>query len=151
MVLLINPNPGDELKPLRKIASGGELSRIMLALKSAGKESSSLQTMIFDEIDSGIGGKTAEYVAQKLKDLARNQQVICITHLPQIASFAAHHYRIDKYVEKGKTYTRIKELCYEERVQEIARLLTGSRITESALQSARELIAHNAESGPTNE
>ncbi|MBN1271721.1 MAG: DNA repair protein RecN [Candidatus Aminicenantes bacterium] len=149
---LINPNPGDEFKPLRKIASGGELSRIMLALKSAGKESSSLRTMIFDEIDSGIGGKTAEYVAQKLKNLALNQQVICITHLPQIASFAAHHYRIDKYVEKGKTFTRIKKLRYEERVQEIARLLTGSRITESSLQNARELLAHNAaEAGPNSE
>lgn len=141
---LINPNPGDELKPLRKIASGGELSRIMLALKSAGKDNARQRTMIFDEIDSGIGGKTAEYVAQKLKGLARKQQVLCITHLPQIASFASHHYRIEKVVAGGKTFTRVKEIQGEERVREIARLLTGTRITESSLQNARELLTHNA-------
>ena len=140
---LISPNPGEELRPLRKIASGGELSRIMLALKSIGKETESLKTLIFDEIDSGIGGKTAEFVAQKLQNLADHHQVICITHLPQIASFATHHYRIDKHIKKDRTFTIVKELSFEERVQEIARLLTGSRVTETALKNAKEMLIHN--------
>ncbi len=140
---LISPNPGEEVRPLRKIASGGELSRIMLALKSIGKETETLKTLIFDEIDSGIGGKTAEFVAQKLSDLAKQHQVVCITHLPQIASFATHHYRIEKKIEKNRTFTRVKKLTFEERVEEIARLLTGSRITETALKNAREMLVHN--------
>ena len=144
---LISPNPGEELRPLRKIASGGELSRIMLALKSIGKETESLKTLIFDEIDAGIGGKTAEFVAQKLQTLAQNHQVICITHLPQIASFATHHYRIDKQVKKDRTFTIVKELTFEERVQEIARLLTGSRVTETALKNAKEMLVHNLNIG----
>jgi DNA repair protein RecN (Recombination protein N) len=142
---LISPNPGEELRPLRRIASGGELSRIMLALKSIGKETEKYKTLIFDEIDSGIGGKTAEFVAQKLRALAKKHQVICITHLPQIASFATHHYRINKKVEKNRTYTTAKKLTFEERVKEIARLLTGSRVTETALQNAREMLKHNLE------
>jgi len=140
---LISPNPGEELRPLRKIASGGELSRIMLALKSIGKEKESLKTLIFDEIDAGIGGKTSEFVAQKLQNLAAHHQVICITHLPQIASFATHHYRIDKHVKESRTFTTVKELSFEERVQEIARLLAGSRITETALKNAKEMLIHN--------
>jgi len=140
---LISPNPGEELRPLRKIASGGELSRVMLALKTIGKEIERLKTLIFDEIDSGIGGKTAEFVAQKLKKLSNQHQIICITHLPQIASFAAHHYRIDKKVTKERTFTTVKELSFEERVTEIARLLAGTRITETALRNAREMLNHN--------
>jgi DNA repair protein RecN (Recombination protein N) len=93
---LISPNPGEELRPLRKIASGGELSRVMLALKTIGKKTEAFKTMIFDEIDSGIGGKTAEFVAQKLRQLSVSHQVVCITHLPQIASFATHHYKINR-------------------------------------------------------
>lgn len=145
---LISPNPGEELRPLRKIASGGELSRIMLALKSIGKETERLKTLIFDEIDAGIGGKTAEFVAQKLKNLAGHHQVICITHLPQIASFATHHYRIDKHIKKDRTYTVVKELSFDERVQEIARLLTGSRVTETSLKSAKEMLTHNLDINP---
>jgi DNA repair protein RecN (Recombination protein N) len=140
---LISPNPGEELRPLRKIASGGELSRVMLALTTIGKEIESLKTLIFDEIDSGIGGKTAEFVAQKLKKLSNQHQVICITHLPQIASFATHHYRIDKKVTKERTFTTVKKLSFEERVTEIARLLAGSHITEITLQNAREMLNHN--------
>jgi DNA repair protein RecN (Recombination protein N) len=117
----------------------------MLALKSIGKETEKYKTLIFDEIDSGIGGKTAEFVAQKLRALAKKHQVICITHLPQIASFATHHYRINKKVEKNRTYTTAKKLTFEERVKEIARLLTGSRVTETALQNAREMLKHNLE------
>jgi len=140
---LISPNPGEELRPLRRIASGGELSRIMLALKSVGKEAQSMKTLIFDEIDSGIGGKTAEYVARKLRELSRRHQVICITHLPQIASFAAHHFRIEKQVEKNRTFTRVAALDFEERVKEIARLLAGSRITATSLRNAREMLLFN--------
>ncbi|MBM3310927.1 MAG: DNA repair protein RecN [Candidatus Aminicenantes bacterium] len=141
---LISPNPGEPLKPLRKIASGGELSRIMLALKAAGRDKETGRTLVFDEIDAGIGGQTAEAVAQKLRALARRHQVVCITHLPQIASFAAHHFRIDKRVEKGRTYTTVKRLSLDERVEEIARLMTGSRVTEAALKSAREILRLNA-------
>jgi len=140
---LISPNPGEQVRPLRKIASGGELSRVMLALKSIGREQESLKTLIFDEIDSGIGGKTAEFIAQKLKDLARRHQVICITHLPQIASHARHHFRIDKKVEKNRTFTSVQKLSFEDRVEEIARLISGSRLTEAALQNAREMLTHN--------
>jgi len=141
---LISPNPGEDLRPLRRIASGGELSRIMLALKAVGKEANDAKTLVFDEIDSGIGGKTAEFIAQKLRSLARTHQVICITHLPQIASFADQHFKIEKTVEKDRTFTGVKKLGFDGRVEEIARLMSGSRITDAALESARDLIRHNA-------
>jgi DNA repair protein RecN (Recombination protein N) len=142
---LISPNPGEELRPLRKVASGGELSRIMLAFKTIGQEKERLKTLIFDEIDSGIGGKTAECIASKLRDLARRHQVICITHLPQIASFAPHHYRIEKTVARDRTYTTVQGLDFEERVAEISRLLSGSRVTATSLQNAREMLHLNLE------
>lgn len=137
---LISPNPGEELRPLRRIASGGELARVMLALKSVGKESETQKTLIFDEIDSGIGGKTAEFIAQKLRKLSGRHQVICITHLPQIASAAAHHFRVDKKVEKERTFTLVESLSREDRVTEIARLVAGSRLTEASLGTAREML-----------
>ncbi len=140
---LISPNPGEELRPLRRIASGGELSRIMLALKTIGKEGGGPKTFIFDEIDSGIGGKTAECIAEKLTLLADRHQVICITHLPQIASFAAHHFQIEKTVARDRTYTIVKELSFEDRVAEVSRLLSGSRITSTSQQNAREMLLHN--------
>lgn len=140
---LISPNPGEELRPLRKIASGGELSRIMLALKTIGKEKSGLKTLIFDEIDSGIGGETAERIAEKLRSLARRHQVICITHLPQIACFAANHFRIDKSIERDRTFTTVEPLDFDARVAEISRLLSGSRITPAAVRNAREMLLHN--------
>jgi DNA repair protein RecN (Recombination protein N) len=144
---LISPNPGEDLRPLRKVASGGELSRIMLALKTISQGRDLLKTLIFDEIDSGIGGKTAECIASKLRDLADYHQVICITHLPQIASFAPHHYRIDKKVARDRTFTTVQHLDCEERVEEISRLLSGSRMTEAALQNAREMLHLNLEGG----
>lgn len=140
---LISPNPGEELRPLSKIASGGELSRIMLALKTLGKEREELKTLIFDEIDSGIGGKTAEFIAHKLQELSKHHQIICITHLPQIASFAAHHYKIGKTVKKERTFTSVKKLNFEERISEISLLLAGTHITEATLQNAREMLTHN--------
>ncbi|MBS3818734.1 DNA repair protein RecN [bacterium] len=143
---LISPNPGEDPKPLRKIVSGGELSRIMLALKSIGKDTDILKTLIFDEIDAGIGGETAEVVARKLKNLSRQHQVICITHLPQIASFAHNHYKIQKRITKERTFTTVKKLNFEERIQEIALLLAGSHITDSTLKNAREMLEHNLSS-----
>jgi len=140
---LISPNPGEELRPLQKIASGGELSRIMLALKSIGKESGELKTLIFDEIDSGIGGKTAEFVARKLNQLSEENQIICITHLPQIASFAPYHYKIDKKVDKERTFTTVIKLGNEKRVVEIARLMSGTHLTETSLRNAREMLKRN--------
>jgi DNA repair protein RecN (Recombination protein N) len=101
------------------------------------------KTLIFDEIDSGIGGKTAEFVAQKLTELAKENQVICITHLPQIASFAANHYKIEKAIKNNRTFTTVKKLSFDERIEEIARLSAGSHITQAALQNAREMLRHN--------
>lgn len=140
---LISPNPGEELRPLRRIASGGELSRIMLALKAIGKEATAGKTLIFDEIDAGIGGKTADFIAQKLRSLARRHQVLCITHLPQIASSASHHWLVDKRIERERTFTLVKKLGFEERVKEISRLLSGRRVTAISLQNAREMLRHN--------
>ncbi|MCX8160414.1 MAG: DNA repair protein RecN [Candidatus Saccharicenans sp.] len=141
---ILSPNPGEELRPLRRIASGGELSRIMLAFKSLGKEAEKGRTLIFDEIDSGIGGKTADFVARKLQQLSRRHQVLCITHLPQIASAASHHFRIEKKTEKDRTYTLVRKLREKDRPEEIARLITGTRLTEASLQMARELLEQNA-------
>lgn len=141
---VLSPNPGEELRPLRRIASGGELSRIMLAFKSLGKEAEKGRTLIFDEIDSGIGGKTADFVARKLQQLARRHQVLCITHLPQIASAASHHFRIEKKTEKDRTYTLVRKLRDRDRPEEIARLIAGTRLTEASLQMARELLEQNA-------
>jgi len=145
---LLSPNPGEELRPLRRIASGGELSRMMLALKAAGKDKESLKTLIFDEVDSGIGGRTAEFIARKLGQLADRHQVICITHLPQIASAAAHHFNVDKRVEKERTFTGVRKLGPDERVEEIARLIAGSRLTEASRQIAREMLGGDRVKGP---
>jgi len=141
---LISPNPGEPPKPLRKIASGGELSRIMLALKSVAQERDESSTLIFDEIDAGIGGKTAEFVAQKLKALSARHQVLCITHLPQIASFAAHHFTITKRTENNRTFTSVRKLGFEQRVEELARLMSGSLVNETSLAGARDMLKHNA-------
>ncbi len=137
---LISPNPGEELKPLVKIASGGEISRIMLALKTVKSTDSRSKTLVFDEVDSGIGGQTADVLGQKLKRLSKLNQVICVTHLPQIASYADAHYHIEKRVEKGRTLTQVSHLDCQERVQEIARMISGERVTESVLKHASELL-----------
>jgi len=145
---LLSPNPGEELRPLRRIASGGELSRMMLALKSAGKDKESLKTLIFDEVDAGIGGKTAEFIARKLGHLAARHQVICITHLPQIASAAAHHFSVDKRVERERTFTGVRKLGRGERIEEIARLIAGSRLTQASREIAREMLDCGLTKGP---
>ena len=136
---MISPNPGEPLKPLSKIASGGELSRLMLAIKSLEAEKGGVGTMVFDEIDTGISGRMAQVVAEKMALIARKRQVICVTHLPQIAAMADQHYIIEKKPANSKTVTNIGLLSEEESVQELARILGGARITDTVLESAREM------------
>lgn len=148
VVYLISPNPGEPLRPVEKIASGGELSRVMLALKAtveSGKKSKSVvqRTLVFDEIDTGIGGRAAEAVGKKLKALAKANQVLCITHLPQIASFADHHYLIEKREVAGRAKTLVRPLSDEERTEEIARMLSGAKLTETSRQHAEQLLKAN--------
>ena len=148
VVYLISPNPGEPLRPVDKIASGGELSRVMLALKATietGKKTKShvQRTLVFDEIDTGIGGRAAEAVGKKLKQLARANQVLCITHLPQIASFADHHYLIEKREAAGRAKTVVRALATEERTEEVARMLSGAELTETSRQHAEQLIKAN--------
>jgi DNA repair protein RecN (Recombination protein N) len=141
---LISPNPGEEPRPLAKIASGGELSRIMLALKTILVEGDPIPTLVFDEVDAGIGGAVAEEVGKKLKKIASRRQVFCITHLPQIASMATSHYGVAKAVKKDRTSTEVRQLDRRERVDEIARMLGGSTITDVTLRHAEEMIARGA-------
>ena len=137
---LIAPNVGEGLKPLTAIASGGELSRVVLALKAILAKTDAVQTVVFDEVDAGIGGGVAEVVGRKLAELARHHQVVCITHLPQIARFGDHHFKIDKQVSGQRTRTTILRLDPGERVAEIARMLGGETITPTTLEHARELL-----------
>jgi DNA repair protein RecN (Recombination protein N) len=139
---LISPNPGEELKPLAKIASGGELSRIMLAMKRIFAEETLVRTLIFDEVDAGIGGGTAEVVGRKLKEISRQHQVFCITHLAQIASFADAHYKVSKRTQGGRTLVEVRCLNQEERLEEVARMLGGLKITGKTLDHAREMLKH---------
>jgi DNA repair protein RecN (Recombination protein N) len=152
---LVSANLGEEPKPLEKVASGGEVSRIALALKTslasleeartlgdaAGK---SLRTLVFDEVDTGISGRAAESVGRKLKLLAQSSQVLCVTHLPQIASFADNHYAVEKVEEQGRTISKITELGDNDRITEVARMLSGEQLTEEALRNAQQLIRMNS-------
>lgn len=136
---MISTNPGEPLKPLGKVASGGELSRIMLAIKTVLAENDHIETLIFDEIDSGISGRTAQMVSEKMNELGRSHQIICITHLPQIAAMADTHFLIEKSVENDTTVSHIYELSDEESVQELARMLGGVEITDKVVENAREM------------
>ena len=136
---MISVNPGSPMLPLRDVASGGELSRVMLAIKCALSDKDAIDTLIFDEIDAGISGRTAQSVSEKLSGLSREDQVICITHLPQIASMADHHFLIEKSVTGGETISSIHELKDEESVGELARMLGGAMITDAVLLNAREM------------
>ena len=144
MEFLICTNAGEEARPLAKIASGGELARIMLAIKNVLAEKDDIGTIIFDEVDTGVSGRAAQKIGQKLAEVARHRQVICVTHLAPVAACAAHHYRIYKTVEEGRTFTRVEELGHEDRVRELARIMVGDHITEIALQSAGEMLAARA-------
>lgn len=139
VIFYISMNPGEPVRPLDAIASGGELSRIMLALKTVFAGKDDIHTLIFDEIDSGISGQTAWKVAQKLGRLSADHQILCITHLPQIASMEEKHFLIEKTAENGRTTTHIRALDEEESSRELARMMGGERITETTLQSAREM------------
>jgi DNA repair protein RecN (Recombination protein N) len=153
---LISTNPGEPLRPMEQIASGGELSRVMLALKAsveagAGKKgggrapsSAAQRTLVFDEIDTGIGGRAAEAVGRKLKALARANQVLCVTHLPQIATFADHHYLIEKKDSAGHTRTSVRRIAGEERTEEVARMLSGAKLTETSRKHAEQMLKANA-------
>ncbi len=136
----ISPNPGEPEKPLAKIASGGELSRVMLAIKNAFSEIEKAPCVVFDEVDTGVGGQTANMVGQKIKAISKNAQILCITHLPQIACLSDNHIYVDKTVENNKTYTIIKILDNMERINEIARMLGGNENFEASLEHARKLI-----------
>jgi len=138
--LLLSPNPGEELRPLSRIASGGELSRVLLAVKRVLAESDPVDAYLFDEVDAGIGGATADAVGRALAAVGRRRQVICITHLPQIAVFAGKHLTVEKQVVKGRTHSRVAPVDGPDRVRELARLLSG-KPTDVALEHARELLA----------
>jgi DNA repair protein RecN (Recombination protein N) len=144
---LISPNPGEEPKPLDKIASGGELSRVALALMTCAvpPKSKSPLTLVFDEIDAGVGGSAAEAVGRRLKKLARSSQVLCVTHLAQIAGFADHHYFVEKHTSRGRTLAEIEELTPEQRTREIGRMLSGERVTPEALRHAEQLLKAGAQ------
>lgn len=141
--ILISTNKGEPLKPLQKVASGGEMSRIMLAFKSIISSYDMIPTLIFDEIDNGISGITASIVGQKLKEISKEHQILCITHLPQIAACGDYNYRIEKHSDEEKTYTDVVKLNHNEKIHEIARLLGGANITETTLKSAEELIKNS--------
>jgi DNA repair protein RecN (Recombination protein N) len=155
VVYMIATNPGEPLRQLEHIASGGELSRVMLALK-ASVEAGSMQdsgsrktcekgqrTLVFDEIDTGIGGRAAEAVGKKLKSLSRSNQVLCVTHLPQIATFGDRHYVIEKKESGGRTRTSIRAVIGEERTEEVARMLSGAKLTETSRKHAEQMIKAN--------
>ena len=152
VIYQISTNAGETLRPLEQIASGGELSRVMLALKAsveagtnpAGKKKSAAQrTLVFDEIDTGIGGRAAEAVGKKLKGLSKGNQVLCVTHLPQIATFADHHYVIEKRETGGRAKTTVRQISGEERTEEVARMLSGAKLTETSRKHAEQMIRAN--------
>jgi DNA repair protein RecN (Recombination protein N) len=148
---LISPNVGEAPKPLDKIASGGEISRVALALKTcttapdSRSSKAAPRTLVFDEVDAGVGGSAAEAVGRRLKKLAASSQVLCVTHLPQIAGFADHHYYVEKHAAKGRTFASIEELSTDQRTREIGRMLSGERITPEALRHAEQLLKLAAE------
>ena len=145
MRFLISVNAGEPLKPLSRTASGGELSRIMLAFKTIAADSDDVGTLVFDEIDTGISGRMAQVVGEKMAAIGRRRQVICVTHLPQIAALGDSHHLVEKREEEGRTLTRVRALSFEERVREIARMVGGAQETAATLSHAREMLQMAAE------
>ena len=142
VAFLMSANVGEALRPIQKIASGGELSRIMLALKNVLAEQDSVMTMVFDEVDTGVSGKIAEKMAMIMEEMgAGGRQVISITHLPQIASRGLHHYKVEKTDTPEGTESHMRQLSADERVGEIAMMLSGENVTEAALENARALLS----------
>jgi len=142
----LSPNPGEELRPLARIASGGELSRVMLALHTLSATDEPGRTLIFDEVDAGIGGVAADAVGARLQALARRYQVLCITHLPQVAARAGTHFQISKTIRDGRTCTVLTRLDGPGREREVARMIAGADVSDRVLASARELLAGRSES-----
>ena len=138
--LLISTNPGELPKPLAKIASGGEISRVMLAIKNVMASEDEVGTLIFDEVDTGVSGRAAQKIGRKLKQVAEHRQVICVTHLAQVAAYGDHHLLIQKEVRGDRTYTNVLPLTQRQRVEELARIIGGENITEISLQNAREML-----------
>jgi DNA repair protein RecN (Recombination protein N) len=138
--LLLAANPGEDARPLARVASGGELSRIMLALKRILAKADQVATYVFDEIDTGVGGSVADVVGRRIRDVAGEKQVICITHLAQIAAYAETHFRVEKATEKGRTRTLVRRLATAERREEVARMLGGAKITDKARAHADEML-----------
>ena len=136
----MSANAGEALKPLSKVASGGELARIMLAMKNVLAEQDKVATLIFDEVDTGVSGRAAQKVAEKLRSVAKSKQVLCVTHLPQLAALATTHLLIAKSERDGRTYTTVTPLDMEGRKQELARIIGGTNITETTLRSAEEML-----------
>lgn len=137
---LMSANAGEDLRPIAKIASGGELARIMLALKNVLAEQESIATLVFDEVDTGVSGRAAQKVAEKLTQVARHKQVLCVTHLPQLAAMADTHFSVEKGESGGRTFTRVIQLDREARKAELARITGGSQVTPALLESAGELL-----------
>ncbi|MEO8666782.1 MAG: DNA repair protein RecN, partial [Ignavibacteria bacterium] len=137
---LIKTNKGFEFSPLQKSASGGEISRIMLAIKTVLSEKDNIGILVFDEIDAGISGRIAQRVGKILKTLSKSHQIICITHLPQIAAMSDNHFHVSKKEEKDETVAGIKNLSEEEKITEVAKLISGEKVTEASKKSALELI-----------
>ncbi|MCI9119593.1 MAG: DNA repair protein RecN, partial [Flavonifractor sp.] len=137
---LMSANVGEDLKPIQKIASGGELARIMLALKNVLAENDQVGTLVFDEVDTGVSGRAAQKVAEKLADVARSKQVLCVTHLPQLAAMADTHFSVEKGERKGRTFTQVETLDRQRRKEELARLTSGEHVTVASLESAGELL-----------
>ena len=136
----ISTNPGEPLKPLERVLSGGELSRIMLALKCVFADKDEISTLIFDEIDTGISGEVGQRVGEKMYQVSLGHQVLCITHLPQIAILSDHHYFVSKEVKDNKTFTKIELLSSEEKIKQVASMLGGREITEATLENVREML-----------
>ena len=136
----MSANVGEALKPIQKVASGGELARIMLALKNVLAEDDGIDSLVFDEVDTGVSGRAAQKVAEKLAQVARKKQVLCVTHLPQIAAMADTHFSVEKGERDGRTYTRVERLDRAGRIEELARLIGGAAVTPALRRSAEELL-----------
>jgi len=138
---LMSANVGEELRPIQKIASGGELARIMLAMKNVFSQQEKLGTMVFDEVDTGVSGRAAQKVAEKMAKISRQKQVLCVTHLPQLAAMADTHFSVEKGVSGGRTFTRVQELTRQQRREELARLTGSGQTSQTVIDSAEELLA----------
>ena len=137
---LMSANVGEALKPIQKVASGGELARIMLALKNVLAQDDGVGSLIFDEVDTGVSGRAAQKVAEKMADVAGGKQVLCVTHLPQIAAMADTHFSVEKGERDGRTYTQVERLDQKGRVEELARLIGGAALTPALIKSAEDLL-----------